>query len=145
MLGLQAHAAVPAVRGAALADDGAVKPVGGGHLQAGFSGEDIHDSAGAGIFKAGRQDKSGALTVQHEVVVVAGADLQLLVVLSDSCANASRRPEVEWCSRYGRSRSRGYLRRFHWCVAIGVHSEPMVQDVFRLVAREIEVAVLRQV
>src|ERR1700694_4412880 len=41
------------------------------------------------------------LAAQHPVVVVAPGDLQLLVILSDACANRSRMPEVERCALDG--------------------------------------------
>src|SRR4029450_6950261 len=95
VLGLEGEAVALAVGPAAGADDGAVEEVAGVELDAGLDGQDLEHPPAPRVLQPGRQLQPGAVPVEHPVVVVAAAELQLLeAVVADALADPGRPGEV---------------------------------------------------
>src|SRR2546426_12777009 len=94
VLGLEADGLAEVVGLAPLADVGgrlARVEVPRVELHAGLGRVDLHHAAGGGIGQARREARSRARLVEHEIVVVAGAELELLVGAADARADLDRK------------------------------------------------------
>src|SRR4029453_6441237 len=88
----------------ALAGDRAVEEVAGVELQPGLRGQNLERTAGLRLDHARAEPHRPPASVQDEVVVVALADGDLLVLRLDTGADGRRLSEVE-----GRARNRSQL------------------------------------
>ena len=84
-------------------------------------------------------------SVENEVVVVAVAELQLLVVRADARADCGRAREVEWSSAHAPQLARRDSDSVGRREARGVYGQTVVQNVAAASAREVVVVVLREV
>jgi hypothetical protein len=144
VLGLQAESRTVLVHHTALALDRPVQEVPGIELHAGLRGQDLHRAAAPGIGQPNRAPQPFARAADHEVVVVAAAALELLVVLGDAGADGGGLPEIEGRPAHGRQLSGGDERRVHRGEAVGLEGQLVGQDVAAGDA-QIEVRMLGQV
>jgi len=91
MLRLHAECAAARVCLAALAVQGAIQEIAGVKLQGRLGGPDLEDAAGLRLVHFRRLGEPGAGLVEHPVVVVALAELDLLVVGFDAGADGGGR------------------------------------------------------
>src|SRR5664279_719684 len=95
MLCFHAEAIAELIDPAALARELAVEEVAGIKLQTRLSGEDLQHPASGRLIHAPHEAKLPHRLVDDPIVVVAAAELKLLVVLADARANGRWRPEVK--------------------------------------------------
>src|SRR6185295_5864885 len=104
---LEAQSRPVLVHDAALALDRAVQEIPAVELHAGLRGQDLHRAPRPGVGQTSGPPQSLARAREHEVVVVAAAALELLVVLADAGADGGGLPEVEGRSAHRRELSGG--------------------------------------
>src|SRR5438552_3164699 len=90
VLSLHAEGAAQGVGLAAFPLDRPIQEVAGIKLEARFGGPDLHRAAGFGVANFGGFAHAAVAFVEHPVVVVAFAELELPIVLADACADGSR-------------------------------------------------------
>src|SRR5688572_12225015 len=95
MLGLQAEAVALLIDLAALAGDAAVEKVSGVELHAGLGGVGLEDAPRGRLVHSRRQLQLAVAAVNDEIVIVAAAAGELVVVLVDARAYGGRLREVE--------------------------------------------------
>src|SRR5215213_5561525 len=146
VLGLQSQAVALAVGAAAGPDQGAVEEVARVELDAGLVGEDLQYPPAARVLQPGRQLQPGAAPVEHPVVVVAAADLELLeAVVTDALADPGRTGEVHRRAGHrvdGPGGDQGGVDRG---VAAGPQAQLVVVDVARALTGQVPVGVVGQV
>src|SRR5262252_1064457 len=114
-------------------------------LHARLGRPDFHHPARRWFGDLRRLTQYSGLAVHDEVVVVAAAEFQLLVVLVDARADRRRLRKVERrafdASQFaGRDQS-----RVDWCEAVGVDRQLMVQYVAVALPRQVEIGMVGQV
>src|ERR1019366_789156 len=95
MLGFETEGRVLRIDLAALAGEGAVEEIAGVELNARLGGEHFHHAAGGGPFDARRESEARAFAIDHPIVVVAMAELELFVVLVGARADGGGLGEIE--------------------------------------------------
>src|ERR1035441_1947785 len=95
MLRFHAEAVAELIDPTALARELAVEEVAGIKLQTRLSGEDLQHPPGGRLIHAPHEAKLPHRFVDYPVVVVAAAELKLLVVLADARTNGGGRAEVK--------------------------------------------------
>ena len=143
VLRLQAEAAAALVRTSALSLQLPVEKIARVELHARFGGRDLEGPAGLRLDDSRGAAQAAGRAVQHPVVIVAAAVLQLRIRLIDARADRGRLAEIERRAFNRRELARRNQRRIDRRVAIGVDRQLVTEDVAR--SGEIEVAVLRQV
>src|SRR5438067_10436387 len=127
------------------AGDRTVEKISRVELHARFGGRYVQRSAAGRIHYARRVAQRAARAVQHDVVVVAFAVAELLVLGVDAPADRGRTAELERRAFDRRQLAGRNERRVDRREPIGVDRQLVPQDVAVPLAREVEVAVLRQV
>lgn len=146
MLGFQTKTAALDIRFVGFPAKPAVKEVAAVKLDARRIGVNCQHSAGAWFVHLRGQPKVGVgSAVDHPVVVVAVAKLQLQMGLSDVASDRFRSREVKWCADNGGDFSRGDERLIHRRVMRGVEHKFMSEDVAVAFTFEVEVGMLGQV
>src|SRR5579871_2377670 len=77
-----------------------VEKITGVELHSRFGGVHFQHSAGSRVISAAHKHESRAFAVNHEVVVIAPAELNLFILLANSRANLFRFSEIEWSSMH---------------------------------------------
>src|SRR5215212_2361860 len=146
VLGLQGQAVALAVGAAAGPDQGPVEEVAGVELDAGLVGEDLQHPPAARVLQPGRQLQPGAAPVEHPVVVVAAADLELLeAVVADALADPGRAGEVHRRAGHRVDRPGGDQGGVDRGVVAGPQEQLVVVDVARALTGQVPVGVVGQV
>ena len=143
---LQADGVALAIGAAVLADEGAVQEVAGIELDARRGDADFHHPARHGIF----HDRGGAqrarLAVDDEIVVIAAAIADLLVAaIADAVAHPVRGAEIERGARHRSPLAGGNQGGTDRGEAGGVQRDHIAHHVARVIARQVEIAVVGQV
>src|SRR5258708_7985965 len=84
-----------------LARNGAVQEISRVKLHAGLVGPDLHDAARSRLINFRRLGQFAPATVEHPVVVVSLALLELVIIVVNARSNGGQLAEIEW-------------RAFHW-------------------------------
>src|SRR5215211_4770989 len=146
VLGLQGETVALPVGAAAGPDHGAVEEVARVELDAGLVGEDLQHPPAARVLQPGRQLQPGAAPVEHPVVVVAAADLELLeAVVTDALADPGRTGEVHRRAGHRVDGPRGDQGGVDRGVAAGPQEQLVVVDVARALTGQVPVGVVGQV
>ena len=142
VLRLQAQPAALDVGLAAAALDRSIQEVAGVELHARLGGGDLHDPAAdrIGDARAHRMVPGGC--AEHEVVVVAPAKPDLLVVGVDELADPPRLGEVKRRARHRAQFAGGDQPLVDRRVLVGEHLQRVVQDRRRGAGRQVEVRVV---
>src|SRR5215211_4066779 len=146
VLGLQGEAVALAVGAAAGPDHGAVEEVARVELDAGLIGQDLQHPTTARVLQPGRQLQPGAAPVQHPVVVVAAAELQLLeAVVTDPLTDPGRAGEVHRRPGDRVDGPGGDEGRVDGREVAGPQEQLVVVDVARALTGQVPVGVVGQV
>src|SRR5215218_10830360 len=146
VLGLQGETVALPVGAAAGPDHGAVEEVARVELDAGLVGEDLQYPPAARVLQPGRQLQPGAAPVEHPVVVVAAADLELLeAVVTDPLTDPGRTGEVHRRAGHRVDGPRGDQGGVDRGVAAGPQAQLVVVDVARALTGQVPVGVVGQV
>ena len=100
MLRLQAESVALLVSVSLFSNDGSVQEITGIQLHRRFCRVDLKHSTAIRFASSGRQREAVVLPLDHEIVIVAMPDHQLLVVVVDSGANRRGRREIQRGSFY---------------------------------------------
>src|SRR5689334_10398444 len=114
-------------------------------LDAGLVGMYLEITAGIRVFGSGGYRRKIAGMVQHKIMVVASAELKLLVILIDAGAYFRRLPEIERRFCHWLNFSRRNQSAVHRSEAVCVEHEFFVQDGAAARAAQIEVRMVGQV
>lgn len=140
LLGLEADGGTLLIGNALLAGDRAVQEVTGIDLDAGLVGIDHHGDAGLFAGEQSGQFGDISLGVQHPIVVVAVAVLDLFMLGVDIGEDIGRRSEVERGILDRSDLARGHISAVHRRIAVGVDAEDVLDDaVIRRISGKIEV------
>src|SRR5690606_26321983 len=145
VLRFQAEAVAFVVDVAVLAGDRTVQEIAAVELHARLGRVHFHDAPRLRILDAGRELESVAVAVQHVVVVVPAAELDLLVVGIDAGPDRGLRAEIERCAFDARELARRNERSIDGRVAIRIDRELVTEHVARAVAGQVEVGMLREI
>ena len=102
MLCLQAEPVALLVSMSLFSDEGSVQEIAGIQLYCRFCRIDLKHSTAIWFASSGRQREAVVLPLDHEIVIVAMSDDQLLVIVVDSGANRRGRREIQRGSFYPR-------------------------------------------
>ncbi len=128
-LRLQAQAVTLAIDAVRLADARAIEKIPRVELQPWRRREQLHDTTGERILEARRRPQRPRATVQHEIVIVAPTETQLLITpVVNELADDTRLPKVEggpcdFAALAGRNQ-----RRIDRRVRVGMQREPMARE-----------------
>lgn len=125
-----------------LSGKGAIQEVAGIDLDARFVGIDIEDDAGLGRFEGGTWAGDVAAGVEHPVVVVAFAVLQLNEIIVDAGANGNGGTEIHIGTFNGSYFAGGHEGAVYGSVGIGVDGEQIVGVGLGGIAVEVEIGMV---
>src|SRR6266508_358617 len=145
VLCLQAQPGAALVDMTRLAGDGAVEKVARVELDARLGRGHIERAPRRRILDARGVTERPRRSVDHPVVIVAGAVAELRMVRVDAGANRDRLAEVEWRAINRRELARGNERGIEGREAVRIERELVTEDVAAAVAGEVEETVLGQV
>ncbi len=94
MLGLETEACALWVHVTGLSRE-AIQKIAGIKLHAGLRGRHLKNASACGLYDAGGGNQSLAAPVDHEVVIVAIAVTDLLMIVVDACADCRGRTEIQ--------------------------------------------------
>src|ERR1019366_4181653 len=139
MLSLQAEALVLFILHAVAPGEGSIEEVTGVELHAGLGGFDRHAPAALGVGHDGCKAQRSSIAVEHPIVIVTAAQLDLFVVGVDACAHNLGLAEIERCAGY-RSEDTGRNQAgVYGTLPVGVDFKLLVKDGSLVVAVEVEV------
>src|ERR1035441_6040845 len=142
MLRFHAEAVAELIDPTALARELAVEEVAGIKLQTRLSGEARQHPPGGRLIHAPHEAKLPHRFVDYPVVIVAAAELKLLVVLADARANGRWRPEVKGRAVHRLQLTRRDQRAVHGRELVRRDRDLVIQDV--AFAGQIEIGMLRR-
>lgn len=145
VLGLHDYGSAVGVGDGVFAEDFAVEEVAYVELEAGFVGVDFHGDACGGGDDAGGYEGGVAGGVEDEVVVVAEAVAQLLVVGVDVTAYGFGGAEIEGGAFDGAYLAAGHERAVDGREGVGVDVDFVAENVAGEVAGEVEVGVVGEI
>lgn len=134
-----------AIRFAGLSADRAIEIIAAVKLDCGFIGEDFESAAGSWVVKFGGQFQVGGWIVQDEIMVVAVAKYQLLVVIVDALADGRWLAKIEWSAGDVAQFAGGNRARVDRGESAGVELEMMGQDGTAAGSSEIEIRVIGEI
>src|SRR5713226_5113093 len=129
MLGLQAEGSSAPIRPASFTLDAAVEVVASVELNARLVRENFEYAAAGGFLDSRSQCGSRAIFVQDPVVIVALAELQLLVILFDASANCDSFSKIEWRSAHRAQFSGRNQPGIDGGVAVGIQRNQMAKNI----------------
>src|SRR5260370_42615333 len=139
MLGLQAEGTTTPVRLASFTLDAAVEVVASVELNARLVRENFEHAAAGGFLDSCSQGGSRAISGQDPVMVVALAELQLLVILFDASANCGSFSKIEWRSAHRAQFSGWNQPGIDGGVAVGIQSNQMAKNIAVTSSFQIEI------
>ena len=119
MLGLHTQGASPDI-GAPDAANGAIQKVARVELEARLVCVNFQHTARSGVFHLGCHGGQVAFAIQHKVMVVAFAELQLLVILFNPLADFHSVAKIKWRTRYRLHFTCGDERVIYRRVIVGI-------------------------
>jgi hypothetical protein len=129
MLGLEAESGAKTVDVAAFAFDASVQMIARVELHARLGCVDFKRSAGLGIDGACRERQTLLRSVQDKIVIVARAQLKLLMRLIDTFADSRFFPEIEGRSCHALQFAGGNLVLIDWCKKIGIQRDQVIEHI----------------
>ena len=138
MLCLHYHGAAIGINNAALTLGG-LEEVAYIELQTGLGSKHLHEDACNLAVNGSRNLVQVATGVEHEVVVITLAVLELLVVLLDVLSHRLSGAEVEGCALNSHHCAVGHECRVDGSDAVGSNHHLLLQDVLAQVAAQVEI------
>ena len=130
---------------AAVANERSVEEVARVELHARFGRPNLHQPSGVRFIYRHRLAQSAGFAIEHEVVVIAAAVLDLLIVCADARADRRRLAEVKRRSLDRRKLARRNESLVHRRVSPSIDLDAVIQNVTRVLTAKIEVGVIRDV
>ncbi len=120
----------------------AVEKISGVELHARFCGPNLHHAPGSWFEHFRRLSQRLRVSIQNPIVIVAIADFELLIALTDSCSNRHWLCEVERRTFHTAQFADRNQPGIHRCKAVAVNRQLVLQNVSISLARQIEVGVM---
>ncbi len=141
MLGFKRKSRAASIDLSALAVNGPVEKIAGVELHAGLRGQDFQNAAAGRLLDT--YGEAQALPVQNPVVIVAVAELQLLIIRFDALADRDRLAEIEWRAGDGAKLAGGDERGVDPRETVGMDGDDVAENI--AIAFQIEVGMIGEV
>src|SRR6516164_3252549 len=145
MLRLEAQSGPGSVNRAALTLPGLPKEIAAIKLHPGLSRQDLHESAGGRLINRGHEFQVFSLAIEHPVLIVASAKIQLLIVVPDAGSDLHRLLEIERSAGHGPQFASRNQTLVDWSEPARSDHQFVPQDVAGSTILEVEVRMLREI